>query len=154
MEELKECPFCGGEVVLAHTNHRSLTNREHMFKCLKCGTLTFLQSKPCVCGTVEEIESEAAKLFNRRTAPENKPLTLEQLRQMGGKPVYVIHPNMKGWFEYDKEAGWYILEHFFGKGIGIKDSNMDTVLSGESSYGRDWIAFAQEPEQEEQNDKR
>lgn len=72
MNELIACPFCEGKVVLAHTNHRSLTNREHMFKCLKCGALTFLQSKPCICGTVEETESEAAELFNCRPAPENK----------------------------------------------------------------------------------
>lgn len=75
MEELKACPFCGGKTVLSHTNHRSLTDREHMFKCLKCGALIFLRGGPCVSGTVEETEAEATELFNRRPAPENKPLT-------------------------------------------------------------------------------
>ena len=101
---------------MAHTNHRSLTDREHMFKCLKCGALTFLQSKHCICGAVEETDLEATELFNRRPAPENKailkgsistslnkPLTLEQLRKMDGKPVWIaraglacLHPQSRG----------------------------------------------------------
>lgn len=73
MDELKPCPFCGGKVALAHTNHRSLTDREHMFKCSRCGALTFLQSNHCICGTVDETVAEATTLFNRRPTPENKP---------------------------------------------------------------------------------
>lgn len=37
----------------------------------------------------EAIEALEEKL-NRRTAPENKPLTLDELRQMDGEPVKVV----------------------------------------------------------------
>lgn len=34
---------------------------------------------------------------NRRPAPENKPLTLEQLRQMDGEPVWVVFAGNVDW---------------------------------------------------------
>lgn len=138
MNELRPCPFCGSKPkMLADFPHVQLTT-------VSC------KNKECKVHpyTVGLNINDATERWNHRPRLENKPLTLDQLRQMDGEPVWVVHPNMKGWFEYDKEQGWYILEHFFGGGMGIKDSKMNTALSKESDYGRNWLAYARKLEQE------
>ena len=77
-------------------------------------------------------------LIIRRTAPENKPLTLEQLRQMDGEPVFVASPGAE---EY---GHWVIV-------AGVDDTDGDKTLycSGDFTcrdYGSVWLAYARKPE--------
>lgn len=80
MAELKPCPFCGGEEV-------SIDGYRDVFfvQCDDCGA-TFP-----MFDTLEE----AASAWNRRAQPENKPLTLDELRRMGGGPVWMA--KAKAW---------------------------------------------------------
>lgn len=82
MDELKPCPFCGGKMkVVNFMPHRPDGYWQGL--CSKCGIKTkYIQTIP-----------DATTAINRRPAPENKPLTLEQLtldqlRQMDGEPVW------------------------------------------------------------------
>lgn len=80
MEELKPCPFCGGEAEMIAAKKFKMEplwpngaeqpdEYNCWVKCKKCHT---------VCGAVEyPTEAEAAAAWNRRAAPENKPLTCE-----------------------------------------------------------------------------
>jgi len=80
----------------------------------------------------------AFNAINRRTQPENNPLTLEELRQMDGEPVYCVGAKNKaldGWGLvsvkenriFDNAGDWWDLEDC---GVGYK-------------------AYAHKPEQEE-----
>ncbi len=40
---------------------------------------------------------EFTALLNRRPAPENKPLTVDELRQMDGEPVWVVFAGNADW---------------------------------------------------------
>lgn len=88
------------------------------------------------------LADEVEKL-NRRAFPENKPLTLEQLRRMDGEPVWIAYPR----FPEDNE--WRIL-----KGIDSEPDEdgdigayfADDVWESLEGYGRDLLAYARRPE--------
>lgn len=138
MSELKSC-HCGGNATLWTAPFGDY------IKCDKCGeAVTFL-----------DFDDEKLKAaWNRRAEQENKPLTLEQLRQMGGKPVWVrdltqnpsddnyyaivcLHYNPQEYPGFDFSEGVAISSPTNGKsavGIAmIKD------------YGKAWLAYVREP---------
>ena len=96
--KLKSCPFCGGEAFVATVEHPK-ENRPNEYRfhgqiiCYKCqataGTTGFDL-------THEEATKKAIAAWNRRAQPENKPLTLDELRQMDGEPVWVMHQDGSG----------------------------------------------------------
>ena len=74
-EELKPFPFCGKTSV-----HVSESFCGGWFaKCRECGA---------EIGSPHS-EDEAKKNWNRRAQQPNEPLTLEELREMDGEPVWV-----------------------------------------------------------------
>lgn len=105
-EELKPCPFCGGEAELNRINTAAVWAIE--VRCPHCG-----------CGTdCAEMKAEAIAAWNRRAEPDigititdhihdiwemvkhieiegdkNAPLTLDELRGMDGEPVYCLDLN-------------------------------------------------------------
>lgn len=130
--------------------------------CLHCGKL--MRSYPhqgywwfkCSCGAESPhvwhgTEIEAIAAWNRRTAPENKPLTLEQLRTMDeNEPVY-----LKG------KGNAYASLCYLGAGtinheqdcfaayyFGLDEADFLDC----DDYGKTWLAYARKPEQEENHD--
>lgn len=84
MNELKPCPECENWASTAYQ---------------RGGNLLMFNFCP-ICGRPFN-DTGHAILANRRTAPENKPLTLEQLRQMDGDWVWLIdtrHSEYNGWY--------------------------------------------------------
>lgn len=90
----------------------------------------------------EAIEALGEKI-DRRPAPENKPLTLEQLRQMDGNPIWISGLER-----------WGILGRRFVR-IDNKLSDADYRLIVGFDYGWEWIddvlrgnrkAYARKPE--------
>lgn len=77
MDELKPCPFCGGgaDFYIGGSGYIQCTH------CL--AMIPYRYGLPYADG-----KQQAIAAWNRRPAPENKPLTLEQLRQMDGEPVW------------------------------------------------------------------
>ena len=65
-DELKPCPFCGGEAKLEETNYLGV-----FVRCLKCGTKT----------TYRLSSSLAVKIWNSRTQPEFTPDELDVIRK-------------------------------------------------------------------------
>ncbi|WP_195465353.1 Lar family restriction alleviation protein [Faecalispora jeddahensis] len=85
MDELKPCPFCGGgaDFYIGGSGYIQCTH------CL--AMIPYRYGLPYADG-----KQQAIAAWNRRPAPGNKPLTLEQLRQMDGEPI---------WFDWN-DIGW------------------------------------------------
>ena len=64
--------------------------------------------------------------------PPNEPLTLEELREMGGQPYWHV-----GLREESPPPHWNILDPFYAKRIE------------DYKYGENWIAYRRPPEGEE-----
>lgn len=75
--ELKPCPSCGKE---AETVETAFFDRlTYRIRCKDCHFSTDFY----------DTREEAERTWNRRYEPPNEPLTLEELRQMDGKTVWV-----------------------------------------------------------------
>ena len=76
MEELKCCPFCGGEAVIGTTPDNDLYKEWFAVWCINCGAtirdyLTFLCDRSVVSAEEKNIiECELAEMWNKRTPPE------------------------------------------------------------------------------------
>lgn len=64
--------------------------------------------------------------------PSNEPLTLEELREMGGQPYWHV-----GLRKESRPPQWNILDPFYAKHIE------------DYKYGENWIAYRRPPEGEE-----
>ncbi len=133
--ELKPCPFCGGEAELSTSVHPPW---ERYAVCKKCAvrTLEYDYNTP----------EKAAEDWNRRYEPPNPPLTLDELRQMDGEPVWCVDGNgnacwclVRCYYKhmncYDKETGFWD-EDFYG-------------MAGDGQHGLHevgWLAYRRRPE--------
>ena len=88
MDELKPCPFCGEPLYIKVKRY----TKPLLMPATRAGVLRDeliditgeeyvpIKAKYCpLCG----------RALDRRAEPENKPLTLDELRQMNGKPVWI-----------------------------------------------------------------
>ena len=72
--------------------------------------------------------------------PPNDPLTLEQLREKVGQPVWVQTPGIP------KYGRWVIVA-----GVDTEDGQRTLYCQGDytcRNYGRDWLAYRRPPEGE------
>ena len=76
--------------------------------------------------------------------PPNEPLTLEELREMNGEPVYVVPAN-----EYSELGKWCVIS------IGDSDDYSCALVPGVEywswkfeGYGEQWLAYRRPPEGE------
>ena len=82
---------------------------------------------------------EALDMAIAALAPPNEPLTLEQLREMDGNPVWVVP---RGMHEKD-EPMWCVLESPMALIPGVDYWSWDF-----DGYGETWIAYRRPPEGE------
>lgn len=118
--ELKRCPFCGGEANLVEKD--GLPGWSYWRVVCGC----------CLIGTEEyPLKSAAIKAWNRRDEPPNPPLTLDELREMDGEPV---------WLKGNGLNQWYIFAGLSLDGIPF--------FTPEIGYGKQWTAYRRRPEEE------
>lgn len=72
-------------------------------------------------------------------APPNEPLTIKQLRDMDGEPVWVVLTNEK----WSRLNGWHLVHH----GNAYLARTDDWELDAED-YGVEWTAYRRPPEGE------
>ena len=90
-------------------------------------------------GEAAEYHSMFAAMLEE--APPNEPLTLEQLREKVGQPVWVQTPGIP------KYGRWVIVA-----GVDTEDGQRTLYCQGDytcRNYGRDWLAYRRPPEGEE-----
>ena len=86
-EELKPCPFCGGEASLFTAEEVGYIGDEHF--AVKCNG--------CFCGTGHYADpGRATEAWNRRAQQPNEALTVDELRQMIGSPIWISGLNRYG----------------------------------------------------------
>lgn len=125
MSELKPCPCCDADKPFTRAIPEvgipsGDSGYRVTIKCRDCGcTITRWALKK-----TRAIESAEAA-WNRRIQPSNEPLTLEQLREMDGEPVYIKY-------------------HTCGRGEIYQGFMHDHGL-----YGKTWFAYLRPPERSE-----
>lgn len=109
---------------------------------------------------VEDFETAAnlaIEALNHCPAPENKPLTLDQLRQMDGEPVYIVvngRPDLNAWHMVRRTdvgiiaigAASQTIYNYDGK-LNFEGSTYYDIEHG-NLYGKTWLAYARKPEVE------
>jgi Lar family restriction alleviation protein len=119
-EELKPCPFCGckAEVESGKANITMSSGDVFVVKCtnIGCNAAIYFEF---------ETEQEAISAWNHRPQPENPPLTLEELREMDGEPVFIIDGDepLDRYWELSENAADYIDSRFA------------------EDYGKTWLAY-------------
>ena len=104
------------------------------FDCKKC-----LHEKVCALWASRESQNascfctDGCDYFTPTLTPPNEPLTLEELREMGGQPYWHV-----GLREESPPPHWNILDPFCAKRIE------------DYKYGKNWIAYRRPPEGEEE----
>ena len=82
-----------------------------------------------------------AKTYEPATlTPPNEPLSIEQLREMDGEPVWVVLVDEK----FSGLNGWYLVHHGSAYLARIDDWELD-----DDKYGVEWLAYRRPPEGEE-----
>ena len=76
--------------------------------------------------------------------PQNEALTVEQLREMDGEPVWVkcLKPSQYA----DPPVRWRILEKSITGNFGVWNGDCALI---ERTYGVDWLAYRRPPEGQE-----
>lgn len=81
---------------------------------------------------------------NSRPAPQNKPLTLDQLREMDGEPVWIVEAPDWGHWELSVDAEDYLDDRdpdFYGM-------RHDDPAGRYGLHALGWLAYAHKPDQE------
>lgn len=131
-DELKPCPFCGGEAV------NNFDGECYEISCELCfsGTDWF------------EIEDVAISAWNRRAEPENKPLTWDELKEMEGQPVYIkaLEPRYDSKWVVANE-GSFCQDEFDGEELETETFEADYENYDECLMGVQWLAYRRKPEE-------
>lgn len=130
MEELKPCPLCGGKMKISISHCITSQGNRTGFSgyCESCGMST----------RTKFTEAEAIADTNRRAAPENKALTMDELRKMDGEPVWIVSGEKCGWAQFGYEDEYGLNFWLFG-------SEVEENFSPDG-YRKTWLAYARKPE--------
>lgn len=91
-----------------------------------------------ICAEAADYIKNLSEMLERRAQPANEPLTLDELREMDGEPVWIPIPDGSGY------GDWAIVD------IGaqtelLKAVDLD-VAHEECNYGKTWLAYRRKPE--------
>ena len=153
--KLKSCPFCGGDgIKIMHKDigligWNGLGAKKIKYQsyamCNKC----YSKGSPATCEyevdtergrmALKENDKKAAAAWNRRATENPQPLTLDELREMDGEPVW-IEENGK------TECGVVSLE-----GNCLEKEPVITLANGnfyllKEYNGKTWLAYRTNPE--------
>lgn len=122
---LKPCRICGNtEIVYEKYQHGAGPRwRCWCTKCLACIDPGWAQS-----------QSAVRDIWNQE--PANDPLTMEELREMSGEPVW-IHSSI-----FQEDRGWRVIKYAGVLGIDFTDGRYFPL----ADYDKSWLAYRRKPE--------
>lgn len=158
MEKLKPCPFCGSSVAVRVLDQNEVEYREEgdsdyadhpcyqVVCCMNDDSPVPTTGWVNGCGAAggfRKTPEEAIAAWNRRTAPENSPLTLEQLHQMDSETVWIV-----------TEGKCYprTITHSDSGMLHLCNSDGWLSILNESNHSRLWTAFAERPKEKPPTD--
>ena len=104
--------------------------REEAIKVLRTESVEIGGNAVSVCRFLEALDMAISALRQQECVGEaNKALTLDELRQMDGEPVWCVSLGA----ELSRGNGWY---------IGVNNWFMN-------GYGKTWLAYRQKPEEDD-----
>ena len=102
-------------------------------------SVTFISSKRASApGDTSDIEALRMAISALRAQPANEPLTLEQLKQMKGEPVWIQETYCGRW----NIAGSVDARRRNGKKMY---RTAEQILYAVEDYGKTWLAYAHKP---------
>ena len=139
MDNLLPCPFCGGEATISDGGY---SGEKFLARCREL-------SCPAASGFIRKTHDEAIAAWNRRAQPENKPLTLDELKQMDGEPIWVVT------LEGTDEPRWGIVVSAGKRGIDlicVLNGAPSSKLADFDLYNYTWLAYRNKPVKEEHHE--
>jgi len=99
---------------------------------------------PCTY-TAEEQEAFEKTFSLFKEVLENSPLSLDELRLMSGKPVYVkiLNPEKTNYWGFENGCYWSIVE-VYGTDVVICVDVEDGAYFTGTTYNESWIAYRKE----------
>lgn len=152
MSELKKCPGCNGEAKFNEQFNGCIPNiSKTVFYSCECGWCG-----PAVTGKCEtkedlfKLAERAAEKWNRRSQPENEPLTLDELRGMDGEPVYIVVLDKTDFADKDDAInGWGLCRKSWVRLWDNARADIVRIDHDFEDYGKTWLAYRAKPERSE-----
>lgn len=141
MEKLLSCPFCGNTIILVETaaEIEGIDENDGYYQVgsKSYAAICCMDKKGCgATGGYRQTRDDAAVAWNRRAQRRqpNEPLTLEELREMDGEPVWaecLIQGSLSCWGYRDEDGVCGYCATF-----------------SDDDYGGYWLAYRRKPESE------
>lgn len=124
--ELKPWPFCGGTNVF-YERYGSPAGERWRCWCAEC--LAGIDP-----GTAQEMGA-VRDMWNRRATPPNPPLTLEEIREMDGEPVWIAKMDGSG-------GAWMLVDAEYEL---CREAHGEMAVF--ENCGKTWFAYRRRPEE-------
>lgn len=101
---------------------------------------------PDAAGRYEKVLTDLRDKLGRDM--ESNSLTLEELREMDGEPVWIVHTD---YTPFGKEYWGIVRDGFSGLPncfVATRDENIQLLYS---EYGKTWLAYRRKPEEGEEH---
>ena len=85
----------------------------------------------------EPVALALSALRTQKQAEANKPLTLDELREMGGEPVYIA----------ENQEYWAVVNGFDERGIYLLSYGNPDDYGYFELYGKTWLAYRHKPKE-------
>ena len=111
--------------------------REEAIEAIKCN---WPDSRYTI---LREALDMAISALRQQDARKNDPLTLDELRKMGGEPVWVVTDRLKEWCLVHSHNS----DDVIGGGIIMTRRTAEKRTYQYACYGKTWLAYRQKPEE-------
>lgn len=137
MDKLKPCPFCG--CADRRVSIRRQGKNGYRVICGNCGATGPYVRIDAFGGIKLAAQEHTINAWNHQARQSNDPLTLDELREMDGEPVWIDLPTLPNW-----EPKCKVMLHY---NDSLKYINWsDCSSSGTNGYGKVWLAYRRKPE--------
>jgi len=139
-EKLLPCPFCGGEATIQQDTRYPRYGKKDTVKAYE----PICINPSCLIYKADSIyflsEKEAITAWNNRTQP-NEPLSLDELKQMDGCPVWTVTNGVEG------SGRWEIVDSVNDKYIRLCNPADESYDCKIDTYTKTWLAYRNKPEE-------